>query len=225
MRRALATAIYFASLVFATRGFAENPVDKFSCDSVPQLKKDADKNDPNAEWGLALLTLNERCGLTDTTEGGRWLGKASFQGYTPAMGLSAAVFYSQKRYAESAKWAKLAADKGDANAQILLATMLYLGQGGVTQDYTEAAKWAKRSAEQGNGPGEQTFAAFYSKGIGVPKDNIEADKWLILSLKTESRELGIKARAMLEPEMSKQDIAEAQRRADAWKAKPEFQEE
>ena len=48
-------------------------------------------------------------------------------------------------YDEAAKWYRLAAEQGDANAQYIL---------GVEQSNTEAAKWYRKAAEQGD-----TFAA------------------------------------------------------------------
>ena len=53
-------------------------------------------------------------------------------------------------YAEAAKWYRLAAEQGHAQAQGLLAIKYGLGQG-VTQDYVEAHKWINLAAAQSQG--------------------------------------------------------------------------
>ena len=52
-------------------------------------------------------------------------------------------------YDEAAKWYRLAAEQGDANAQYILG-VLYEDGLGVEQSDTEAEKWYRKAAEQGN---------------------------------------------------------------------------
>lgn len=51
-------------------------------------------------------------------------------------------------YVEAAKWFRLAAEQGLAEAQHALGSFYEDGTG-VEQDYTEAVKWYKKAAEQG----------------------------------------------------------------------------
>ena len=52
------------------------------------------------------------------------------------------VAYIASDYAEAAKWYRLAADQGDASAQLNLGVSYDNGQG-VPQDYSEAINWRK----------------------------------------------------------------------------------
>jgi TPR repeat protein len=96
-------------------------------------------------------------------------------------------------------------------------------------NFVEGAKWALRSAEQGNSVAQGEIADLYNQGVGVEKNPIEADKWLILSIRADEtmpdnvNRLKLAAQTTLEHAMSAADVAEAHRRADAWKPKPETQ--
>jgi TPR repeat protein len=68
------------------------------------------------------------------------------------------------------------AEKGDAEAQLLLAGRYYFGDG-VRQDYAEAARWLRKAAERGNPIAQNNLGVCYEKGEGVAKDSAEAVKW------------------------------------------------
>ena len=61
---------------------------------------------------------------------------------------NAKAAYDAKNYSEEAKWAKIAAEQGNAVAQFNLGVLYANGQG-VRQDYQEAAKWYRKAVEQG----------------------------------------------------------------------------
>ncbi|MCF7765277.1 MAG: DnaJ domain-containing protein [Verrucomicrobia bacterium] len=69
---------------------------------------------------------------------------------------------AERDYSESAKWFRMAADAGHAEAQKQLG-LLYASGKGVPQDYLEAEKWLRKAAEKG------AVGAVLSKG-GAPKD-------------------------------------------------------
>ena len=71
---------------------------------------------------------------------------------------------------EAAKWYRLAAEQGDASAQVELSRM-YRDGVGVTQDYAEAARWLRAGAEQGDAYAQSLLGSAYSLGSGVPKDS------------------------------------------------------
>ncbi|MBI2881977.1 MAG: sel1 repeat family protein [Candidatus Tectomicrobia bacterium] len=114
------------------------------------------------------------------------------------------------------------AEQGHASAQFNLGVMYYDGQG-VPQDYVEAAKWFRKAADQGDAPAQYNLGWMYSNGWGVPLDFILAHMWMNLAA---SRETGERAKAystvrdLLAREMTREQIAEAQRLAAAWKPKP-----
>src|SRR5581483_5011323 len=66
------------------------------------------------------------------------------------------------------------ADKGDAEAQYLLAETYFGGHGGST---TEALKWMTASAQQGYVQAEARLGLLYATGRGVPLNNVEAYRW------------------------------------------------
>lgn len=72
------------------------------------------------------------------------------------------------------------AERGDADAEVLLGSRYFHGVG-VPQDYTEAAYWYRRSANQGDAAGEYFLGYQYHYGQGVPHDDAEAMRWCRLA--------------------------------------------
>jgi TPR repeat protein len=68
------------------------------------------------------------------------------------------------------------AEKGDAEAQLLLAS-LYTDGIGVKRDITKAAKWHRKAAEQGLPRAELEMGLDYATGTGVKSDYTEASRW------------------------------------------------
>jgi TPR repeat protein len=76
---------------------------------------------------------------------------------------------------------KTKAEKGDANAQLLIADCYSVGRG-VPLDQSEAVKWYRKAAEQGNAVAQCTIGEIYSGGLcGLTIDNKEAVKWYRLA--------------------------------------------
>jgi len=68
------------------------------------------------------------------------------------------------------------AEAGDAEAQVGLGGLFYLGQG-VAKDEVEAVKWYRKAAEQGYAMAQSKLGFMYDNGLGVAKDEVEAGKW------------------------------------------------
>jgi TPR repeat protein len=79
-------------------------------------------------------------------------------------------------YAKAALWFRMAAEKGDVDAQVLLGTM-YTEGSGVPQDDTQAAFWVRKAAEQGYTLAQGFLGHLYDKGLGVPQDYAQAALW------------------------------------------------
>jgi TPR repeat protein len=75
-----------------------------------------------------------------------------------------------------AKLVRMAAARGDAEAQNNLGVMYASGRG-VPQDLAEAVRWYRRAAEQGHGYAQFNLGRMYLDGAGVPQDHAEAVKW------------------------------------------------
>ena len=106
--------------------------------------------------------------------------------------------------AKAARWLRAAAEQDHVEAQALLAELYHEGDG-VEQDFEEAARWLRAAAKGGGEdefpePDEEEFrqlaevtlreawrgnpeaqffiANAYLEGLGVPKDDAEAMRWL-----------------------------------------------
>jgi len=113
--------------------------------------------------------------------------------------------------------------RGDAQAQADLGQLLEKGRGAKV-DYVEAAEWYRKAAEKGNPDGQHRLGMLYAQGYGVPKDPIEAYKWLAIAAGqpgggTEAAQ-SLYMRNRLAQEMTPEQVAEGQRRAESWKPKP-----
>jgi TPR repeat protein len=109
--------------------------------------------------------------------------------------------------------------EGDADAQFNLGQIYRKGEG-VPQDYKEAVKWFKKATEHGyTGGGIQiVLATMYHEGKGVPKDNVTAYMWLNLAA-LQGNKLAVEMINIIGEEMTKEQIAEAQRLSREFKAK------
>lgn len=91
-------------------------------------------------------------------------------------------------YKEAMKWYRIAADLGNAEAQLFLAVGYQQGFG-IDKNDDLAFLWAKKSAEQGNSYGQAFVGLMYDERMGLPDDDDidnydeEALKWYNLSAK------------------------------------------
>jgi TPR repeat protein len=138
----------------------------------------------------------------------------------------AAAAYERKDMTTAARLWKIWADKGNAEARTLLAAMYWSGEG-VPRDHREAARLYLSAANQGYARAQNDIGFMLGFGEGVPRhDDIEAYKWLTLAierytLRNEDRlEQAKKDLATLAARMAPAEIAEAERRAKAWKPVP-----
>jgi TPR repeat protein len=86
---------------------------------------------------------------------------------------------------EALKWFKRAAEGGDPDAQVELASRYMLGDG-LEHNHVLAAEWFLKAAEHvpnlgGAGQGRYNLGLLYMKGDGVPKDYIQAYMWFTLA--------------------------------------------
>jgi TPR repeat protein len=128
----------------------------------------------------------------------------------------------QKDDAQALRWFRLAADRGDAIAQLSLGLMYADGRG-VPQDNDEAAKWYRRAADQGNPQAQYNLGLWYAKGDGGPPDKVRAHMWFNLAAAhfpaadTRDRNAAVTSRDAVATNMTAEEVADAQRLARAWK--------
>ena len=116
--------------------------------------------------------------------------------------------------AEAVRWFRMAA---------FLGVEVRRGRG-VPQDYAESVKWYRAAAEQGYADAQFNLGFSYKEGRGVPKDYVQAHKWFNLStvstdLDKEDKEAAVTLRDDLAENMTREQIAEAQRLANEWEPK------
>ena len=81
-------------------------------------------------------------------------------------------------HAGAARWYRLAARQGLAEAQNNLGVMLKDGQG-VARDEREAAEWFLKAARQGYALAQSNLGWMYQAGLGVEQDYRQARHWYL----------------------------------------------
>lgn len=139
-----------------------------------------------------------------------------------------------KDFEAAARWYRSAANQGDSNAMHRLGSLRYRGKGfppqtwgditwlmvngeGIRQDFPEALMWYEKAAALGHPRSRTSLGFMHNGGHGVPRDFIEAAKWYIVA----GDQGEIEARKYLEklaPRLSVDDMREARRRADFYRA-------
>jgi uncharacterized protein len=126
-------------------------------------------------------------------------------------------------FAEAVKWFRRAADEGNAGAQFYLGLMYSKGQG-VPEDYAEGARWYRLAADQGNPEAQYNLGDLYSGGEAWQANYVTAYMWFSLAAthfppSDPRRNTAITSRDLIGKLMSREQIAEAQRRAREWTPK------
>jgi TPR repeat protein len=113
--------------------------------------------------------------------------------------------------------------KGDAEAQFELGKNYETGRIGLPKDLAEAQRWYHAAADQGDPYAEASLAILYNFGKGVAKDPVQAYMWYEIALahsKTQDRDSILELRDDLAKDMTRPQIAEAEKRAREWKPNP-----
>ena len=72
----------------------------------------------------------------------------------------------------------LLARSGDASARFALGNLYREGKGGVARDDKKAFELFHAAAEQGHAGAQFNLGAMYGNGVGVPRDDAEAMRWI-----------------------------------------------
>ena len=119
-------------------------------------------------------------------------------------------------YAEAARWYRLAAEQGLAEAQDALEAALagvaveqgsadlqfflgltrWRGEGPngevALKDPEEAVRWFRMAAEQGHAEAQYSLGVAYDTGEGVPEDDAEAVRWYRMAAEAEQCQRAVK---------------------------------
>jgi TPR repeat protein len=80
------------------------------------------------------------------------------------------------RHDDALRWYHIAADHGDASAEVHIGEMYELAKG-VPEDMAQAMVWFRKAADQGNAQGEFNVGLLYANGWGVKQDYGQALIW------------------------------------------------
>lgn len=115
------------------------------------------------------------------------------------------------------EWYRKAATQGDLLAQYELGRT-FLNGNAVPKDASIAAEWFKKSAVQGYSRSQRILAMLYAGGFGVPNDLVLAYAWMNLAATIYASDPdALRERQKMEPHLSKDELAEAQRLSSGWK--------
>jgi TPR repeat protein len=189
------------------RGVVKNTVE-----AAKWFHKAAEQGQANAQMSLGFAYKNGEGVTKDNAEAVKWYRKAAEQGLENAQ-FCMGDFYREgkgvtKDYVEAVKWYRKAAEQNYAGAQTCLG-VCYANGYGVAKDEVEAVKWYRKAAEQNEATAQYNLANCYTRGNGVPIDYVEAYKWWNLAA-AQGIENAKKGRAIIEAEMTRAQIAEAQ---------------
>jgi S1-C subfamily serine protease len=126
-----------------------------------------------------------------------------------------------KSYSESGKWYLKAANQGIAEAQFVLGSRYYEYGKKSKENYKTAFSWFYKAAKQGLREAQFNTGVMYGLGQGVPTNNVEAYKWLVLASAQGSMQ-AMMLREGLATELTAEQMAEAERQAAAFVAKRIF---
>jgi len=203
--------------------------------AIPIYDSLAEKGDVSAQMRLGFLYESGAGLRRDWVESAKWFGKAADAGDESAVFvLSFLGRYWRHREGASAppiiyELVEKAAKSGFAVAQFSLGVMNYpIGDppfDAARGNPARALVWYRRAAERGDIGAQVALGLAHAQGIGVVPDYIEADKWfnIAASRANSADELADIAthHNKLAHAMTSSQIAEAQKLAREWRAKPE----
>jgi len=128
------------------------------------------------------------------------------------------VYGVAQDYETAARWFRLSAAQGNAQAQHYLGYYYENGLGGVGQDYAIATQWFHRAAAQGFILAQRALGDYYQDGRAGITDRAEALKWYTLACEQDSHPWDhCHARRHLLQQMTQEEIDEAEHRVRQFK--------
>ena len=110
---------------------------------------------------------------------------------------------------EAERWLRLAADQGNAAAQLNMGLTYARGRG-VPQDYREAERWFLLAADQGEATAQVNLGLLYAHGYGVSQNSVQAYVWFSRA-GAQGHTDALELRSTVASQMTPLQIAEAER--------------
>lgn len=151
------------------------------------------------------------------------LNRLAEQGDPQAQSNLAMAFLSgqgmAKDLALARRWAEKSALQGHPDGQYTLGSM-YLAGRGVLQNFQTAFRWFEKAAQQNHAESQFRLGTLYYSGHGVGIDKTKAYVWFNLAA-AHGHQKAAEARDRLLPTMTTEQVALAQREAQAWRPSTE----
>lgn len=177
--------------------------------------RQAERGDAEAQKILGSIYASGNGIEQDYAKAALWYRKAAEQGHAAAQTALAELHEAGQGVphdeAEAARWYRRAAEQGHVGGQYALAVLYVMGKG-VPRNIAEAVQWYRRAADQGNALAQYNLGMRYRDGDGIPHDPVEAYRWLNLAAAQELQD-AVRARDDLKRRLTREQIAESQRRA------------
>jgi uncharacterized protein len=136
---------------------------------------------PAADYNLAVMHLHKELPDASQPEGLRLMARAAERGFVTAMiGLAQlherGEINGRRDLVAAQFWFRRAAEAGNVDAQVEVATAHYLGRG-AARDPAAAAHWYREAAKGGDAGAQYLLASMYEQGLGVERDLRLARYW------------------------------------------------
>jgi len=203
---------------------AQAAVARTDCEAALRTWREwAQQGNAEAQTFVASLYVRGQGVAKDYDEAARLLRRAAEQGLASAqyqLSLPYLEGRGVKDDAEAVLWNRKAAEQGFAPAQHNLGSQVINGRRGVTKDEAEGVRWFQKAAKQGWVPSQRSLVAVYLQGQGVPKDLVQAYKWMTVAMEgtqvgTERLQTG-RARDEIAKSMTHDQVEQASQLAREW---------
>ena len=165
-------------------------------DSIPVLKKDignpelraaVQRGDPSALYEVGRRYTEGFGVARNLAEAAKWYQYSAERGFGPAQFRLGHIYEKaqgvEMDIARAVTWYEKAAEQGNIKAMHNFAFFMATGIPGYAPEAKKAAIWFRVAAEHGIRDSQVNLGIFYSKGIGVDVDFVEAYKWFTLAAK------------------------------------------
>lgn len=191
-------------------------------ESMKWLAQAADQGEAQAQLLLGKMAARGEGQMINNATALDWYLKAADHKLAEAAFLAGLMYRRglgvPANQVEAARWYRQAALQGHVGAQLGMAILYGNGQG-VPQNDKEAVRWFRQAAGQGSPEAQYFLGVRYETGKGVRANHVEAYKWMILSA-AQGYPSAINARDKLIRKLTKDQIADGQRRAAAVSTQP-----
>jgi tetratricopeptide (TPR) repeat protein len=186
---------------------------------IAALTKKANAGDVRAQNQLGVMYAEGNGVAKDAAKAMQLFRKAVALGHSDAQYNLGSMYDNGEGVAKdvikAVEWYQKSAAQGHSDAQFSLA-LAYAEGKGVPKDAAVAVTWLQKSAAQGHSFAQHYLSLMYALGEGVVLDMVLAHAWSNIAANSGMLE-AVENRAILESQLSKVELIEAQKLSSRWK--------